>query len=88
MIKYARTHFYESVLGIIDTLQITDPKSYWELIKKLKKSSGSMDMIAPLIVDDKIYCEDYTNILNDFFTSVSNIDEAEKILPPFPYRTP
>ena len=89
MKKYARNNFYENVHGLIDQLQYKDSKSYWKLIKKLMKSSGSSTAIPPLLYNDELYYDDKSKaeILNNYFASISYINDSNTNPPNFPKRT-
>ncbi|XP_053398508.1 uncharacterized protein LOC128556837 [Mercenaria mercenaria] len=91
MKQYARQNFFENVNGIIDNFMTNDPKSYWKLIGKLTKTSGKTGRIPPLIdsnsseviVDDK--CK--ASLLNNYFCSISTINDNDKNVPVFEKRT-
>ena len=91
MKKHCRTSFYEDINGIIDTLNISDPKSYWKLVKQLINSSGSSCAIPPLCDSDtdRIVMDngEKAHLLNRYFCSISSIDDTSKQLPEFPDRT-
>lgn len=91
MKKYARQSFYENVNTIIDTLYTGDPKSYWKLINKLTKQSGSSSVVPPLINnDDNILAssdQEKANLLNTYFCSISNINDNGIDPPNFESRT-
>ena len=91
MIKYACEQFLLSADEIVDSLSKSDTKSYWSLIKKLLKGSGSNYLIPPLhdnetnelLFNDK----DKANLLNKYFCSISTVDDNNIDPPNIPNRT-
>ncbi|KAK3082416.1 hypothetical protein FSP39_020964 [Pinctada imbricata] len=83
MKKYARESFFLEVNGFIDTLSCQDSKSFWKLVKLLTKSSGKSSVIPPLLNDVNGLLENNDSskaqILNRYFTSISNIDQGIEI---------
>ncbi len=52
----------------------------------MKENSKSCDFIPPLLKTDQTYAAsdfDKANTLNDYFTSISTIDDSRSNLPPF-----
>ncbi|PJE78143.1 hypothetical protein CI610_02928 [invertebrate metagenome] len=84
MKKFAKTSFYDNVGDLIDYYYSGDPKNYWKLIKRLINNSGT-ESIPTLIdpntghisVDDK----DKSNLLNEYFCSITNIDDNNSEVP-------
>lgn len=91
MKKFARVNFYENINGIIDHSYSNDPKSYWKLINRLIKQSGTSTTIPPLIdnmTGSIIYNEDdKANLLNKYFCTISNIEDGNIDTPEFMCRT-
>lgn len=91
MKKYSRSNFYENVHGMIDNYFSTDPKAYWRLIKRLLKSSGTSPIIPTLVdpvSDNIITCDvDKADLLNDYFCSITRIDDSNVQIPSIPLKT-
>ncbi|PJE77717.1 hypothetical protein CI610_03355 [invertebrate metagenome] len=91
MKKHARELFYDKVGDIIDKLDTSNPKSYWRLVRKLYKQSESLEVIPPLTNPDSGNIElgdiEKANILNNYFCSISTINDREVPLPNFNLRT-
>ena len=91
MIKNAREQFLLSANELVDLLQSNDSKSYWSLIRKLMKGMSQNYSIPPLydndsnelIYDDKIKA----NLLNEYFCSISFVDDTNYVSPDIPPRT-
>ena len=85
MKKFARLNFYENVNGIIERYSSSDPKSYWKLIKNLIKSNGSSQSIPSLVDpnsgDIVVNSNDKANVLNNYFSSVTQVDDANTPIP-------
>ena len=97
MKKFARDSFYENVNIIIDKMYTGDPKSYWRLVKRLSKQSGRSSIVPPLINNNNnndnniaIICtddQDKACLLNNYFCSISTIDDRGIEVPDFNMRT-
>ena len=91
MIKHDREQFYLSANEFVDNLSKTDAKSYWSLIKRLMKGSNNSFTIPPLfdensqqyVYDDK----SKANLLNEYFCSISDLDDSNREPPDLPRRT-
>ena len=68
-----------------------DPKSYWKLVNRLVKKSGSSAHIPPLFNSDEdtVVTEDTekAELLNRYFCSISSVDDSGKCIPEFAART-
>ena len=91
MKKHSRLYFFENINGLIDTLNTSDPRSYWKLINKITRQSGHSSTIPPLfdLNSRSIISDDSkkADILNKYFCSISTIDDSNENLPDFPNRT-
>ncbi|OWF47171.1 RNA-directed DNA polymerase from transposon BS [Mizuhopecten yessoensis] len=91
MKKYSRLDFYENVHGIIDDYFSSDPKAYWRLIKRLMKSSGTSQTIPTLVdpVTENIISSDEgkSNLLNEYFCSITRINERNVRVPDIAPKT-
>ena len=91
MIKYAREQFFLSANELVDSFVKNDPKSYWRLIKKVLKGSGSHFSVPPLkdnqtntlIYDEKMKAD----LLNKYFCSISSVNDNGRDAPDTPLRT-
>ena len=89
MIKFAKQKFFENIDTIIDNNN-NNPKTYWKIMKMLIKGTTSTT-IPPLLNpvdesitdDNSLKCE----ILNNYFVSITNLEETDKNLPYFENKT-
>ena len=91
MLKYAREQFFLSADEIVDSYSKNDPKSYWSLIRKLIKGTGSNFTIPPLL-DTETNMFAYTdnekaNVLNNYFCSISSLNDNDREAPDIQPRT-
>lgn len=91
MIKFAKEQFFLSANELVDSLSKTDSKSYWSLIKKLMKGTGSNYTIPPLIdttTNELVYVDrSKANLLNEYFCTISSINDTGHIPPNIPLKT-
>ena len=89
--KATKQSFYLDVHGLIDQYSSNNSRDFWKLAKTLIKSTGTSTSIPPLInmangniaVDDKEKCD----LLNNYFASISTIDEDDNDDPECDIRT-
>ncbi|CAC5357737.1 unnamed protein product [Mytilus coruscus] len=85
MIKYAREQFFLGVNELVDSISKTDSKAYWSLIKKLLKRTNSSYNIPPLSdsnLNETVYNDkDKANLLNEYFCSISSVDDTNHDAP-------
>ena len=91
MVKHAREQFFLTADELVDTFHKNDPKSYWSLIKKLMKGTGSSFSIPPL-VDTRTNILAYNDkekadLLNRYFCSISSVNDNNREPPDVPLRT-
>ena len=90
--KHAKEQFFNNLEETIETTSSTEPKLYWKLLRTFMKTNKSSDTIPPLITDlNGVEClsstdEEKANCLNDFFVSVSNVDDSNARLPPLNFQ--
>lgn len=91
MIKHAREQFFLSANELVDSLSKNNSKSYWSLIRKLMKGNGDGYTIPSLLdpVTNVLLHEDKAkaNLLNNYFCSISTIDDSNHDPPDLPLRT-
>ncbi len=86
---------FEQNLDNIILENASNPKTYWKIMKMLIKSNKGSPGIPPLsniINDERIpdmasEDEDKCNLLNKYFTSISNLNDQNVPLPDFEKRT-
>ena len=85
MKKHAKHIFYDNLETTIINTKSTDPRQYWRLIKILVKNSNENNIDFPPLRktgDEYAFTDDErANVLNDYFVSISNIDDSNAILP-------
>ena len=90
MKKYARLSFYENLSGLIDQYSKTDSKAYWKLMKKVINTNHSIE-IPPLynVENDSLidHDTDKADLLNTYFSSISDLDDNYINPPSFATRT-
>ncbi|XP_063446981.1 uncharacterized protein LOC134726505 [Mytilus trossulus] len=89
--KQAKKHFYVTINENLDELKVANCKQYWKTINMLIKSDRPTHDIPPLRDPDHNFNLAYegtekSEILNKYFCSISNIDDAQKDLPEFDDR--
>ena len=92
MKKHAKETFYNTLEHNIKEFGTNNPRLYWKTVKMLvKQKSSNCDNIA--ILQDPITNQylssdiEKANILNDYFTSISTIDDQMTSLPQFNLKT-
>ncbi|KAK3106559.1 hypothetical protein FSP39_022538 [Pinctada imbricata] len=91
MKKHAREVFFLEINGIIDNLPPSDPNGFWKLVNLLTKNSGTSSSIPPLLNPDNNQVEssdqEKADILNNYFSSISNINDANVDVPDLESKT-
>jgi len=86
--KHAKEQFYNNIEETICDASNSEPKTYWKLLKHLVQNNKNSETIPPLInktnLNETIYFSDdeKANFLNDFFASISTVDDTNATLPP------
>ena len=92
MKKIAKTLYFEKINDTINETKTNDPKSYWKIMKAFMKKNDVANIIPPLKfrengLDELVFSdEEKCNVLNNYFCSVTHLEENDKPLPPFPKR--
>ena len=91
---HAKERFYNTIENTLIESHISNPKLYWKLIKHFIKSNKNAGKIPPLKPTSETGEEVYAftdlekaNCLNDYFVSISTVDDSNASLPPFTPRT-
>lgn len=92
--KHAKEQFYNNIETTIIEAKNTNPRQYWKLIKHFMKSNKGAEVIPPLktVSDSGAEVFSFTdlekaNTLNNYFESISNINEGNTELPNFVPKT-
>ena len=87
MNKHLREEFLTNREVSMNDFHSTDPRKYWKTVKMLVKDfSASENPIPPLINNNNetaVSDSEKANFLNDFFVSISNVDDSNTQLPEF-----
>ena len=87
--KFAKKNFYDHIESRIEDDSLNNRRNYWKTLKDLMNNFKSADSIPVLSRNingiDKYYFtnQEKANCLNEYFTSVSNLDDSNTNLPPF-----
>ena len=89
LIKHAKERFYDNLELSISDFHKTDKKKFWQVIRHfVSNNSTSNNIPPPLEVNNgkTTYCfsdEEKIECLNNYFTSIPNVDHNNAQLPPF-----
>ena len=89
MKKNAKENFNDSIDDILSKLEIGS-KSFWQIMGRFMGKNQSSYKIPPLCNADNTYSfsdHEKATTLNDYFCSISTIDDANIELPVFENRT-
>ena len=71
----------------LNDISSSNPRQYWKLVNMLVKgNSSNCEFIPPLLNENNTYFFsdiEKANTLNNYFASISNIDDSQARLPPF-----
>ena len=87
--KFTQHHCTTRPPPVISESHTHNPKLYWKLLKQLVKSNTNAETIPPLKVstdngEDYYFTdEEKANCLNDFFISISTVNDSDASLPAF-----
>ncbi len=91
MKKYAKQIFFDNLEFTMQDLNTTDPRQYWKIIKMLvKENANNCETIPPLRKTDSTYTftdKEKAEALNNYFVSISTVDDSHETLPDFTPRT-
>lgn len=93
--KYAKETFFNNLeLSILD-FHTNDKRKFWKVIRHFVKNSDASSTIPPLSLtlpsgETKIHFtdEEKADCLNEYFASISTVDDQHAQLPPFYAKTP
>ncbi|MEW8546519.1 MAG: reverse transcriptase family protein, partial [Candidatus Thiodiazotropha sp.] len=92
--SHAKEQFYSNIESTIIEAKNTNPKQYWKLVKYFIKSNKGAEIIPPLKTASEFGDEIYSftdlekaNTLNEYFESISNINEGNTELPNLVLKT-
>ena len=86
MKKHAKEKFYNNLEASISDFYSNDKKQFWSIIRHFVKNNSSTSSIPPLKNGQNTYSytdQEKAECLNDFFTSVSTINDDNCPLPTF-----
>ena len=88
--KQAKELFYNNLELTISDFQKNDKRKFWQVIRHFVKNENSTSTIPPLcsvsLSGEKQFPfsdEEKAECLNDYFSSISNVDDRNTVLPPF-----
>ncbi len=85
--KHAKETFFNTLEFTLSDISIQNPRQYWKIVKALmKENSSTCEPIPPLLNNDGNYSTsdyDKANTLNEYFTSISTVDDVGTNLPNF-----
>ncbi|PJE78013.1 hypothetical protein CI610_03058 [invertebrate metagenome] len=88
--KRTKELFYVDINGILDRYSSSNPRNFWKIIRKLIKTPHDSNIIPPIRdIHGNIEMSDdnKANILNDYFVSISTIDDNNFDVPTVELRT-
>ena len=82
LIRKAKDDYYKSMTDKLND-PIRNTKQWWHLCKFIYSGKVEDHSIPPILSNDSIFTKDAdkANIFNDYFTSISNIDETNLSIP-------
>ena len=91
--KSAKENFYVSINESLSELKNTNCKQYWKTIKMLIKGEGPSSEYPPLRSTNEndtsaFDNSDKYNLLNDYFCSITDLQDDDILLPYFDDRCP
>ena len=80
LIRIAKNDYFIKKIKRINTVQNKSSKEWWRLCKCISFGKSNIDSIPPLLYDDTMFSDDFkkANILKEYFTSISNIADADE----------
>lgn len=91
--KHAKEQFYNTLETNLTNLELNDKKGFWKMIKYFVKNDDSSG-IPPLTLQDNnnqiqvfVNEDEKSNCLNNYFASISKVDDSYTQLPPLNKRT-
>jgi len=91
MKKHAKLLLLNNLEFSLNDLSVNNPRQYWKMVKLLVKGNASQyNQIPPLKNSDQSFSLtdlDNANTLNNYFTSIDNVDDSSSELPDRVFRT-
>ena len=89
MIKFLKEEYICNLNDTLTEYHYNDQKSYWKIVRTLIKGTKPSYSIPSLFQNDTVAftSEDKCDLLNNYFCSVTDLDNRDKDLPRFDDRT-
>ena len=88
--KHAKELFHDNLYIIVSDFHNNDKRKFWKVIRHFVKNNKSISSVTPfcstLPNGDNIWHlndQEKDNCLNDYFASISTVNDSETQLPPF-----
>ena len=91
--KYAKQRYYSNLDERLSSSRFENPKQYWKYLRSLVNNNTSINSIPVLkTLNNDLETfhytdEDKANCLNEYFTSISTLDDSNATLPNFVHKT-
>ena len=92
--KYAKERFFNNIENTLIETSDLNPKAYWQLLRHFIKTNKNSEVIPPLKsikengeVTLAFSDVEKANLLNDYFASISTLNEVNAALPTFSLKT-
>lgn len=92
--KHAKECFFNNIEENLIESSASNPRHYWKLLRHFIKTNKNSETIPPLKTVNENGEEsfaftdlDKANVLNDYFVSISKLDEANATLPEYDIKT-
>lgn len=90
MKKHAKELFFNNLEYNLNDMKYNNLRQYWKTIRLLINNKPDNSTIPSLITETNTFVfsdVDKANVLNDYFASVSSVDDSQATLPEFTLRT-
>lgn len=94
MKKFAKQNFFNTLELNLENLQTNDKKGFWRLIRYFVKNNDCSSSIPPLSAISETGCttffitdQEKAECLNDYFASISTVDDVNATFPDFYRKT-
>ncbi|MCG8097314.1 MAG: hypothetical protein JAZ17_27465 [Candidatus Thiodiazotropha endolucinida] len=91
--RHAKEQFYNNLEFSISDFHTNDKKQFWKVVRHFVKSNSSSASIPPLnsfpVTGQNEFCfssDDKAELLNEYFTSISTVNDENVELPDFEYK--
>ena len=89
--KYAKEHFFNNLELTLNDLQSNDKRTFWKVIKHFVKgdTSTSIPPLSDLTNTNNFHIttQNKAECLNDYFASISSVDDSNVSLPCYNFKT-